>query len=137
MGGRKMEPLPFTEEEERLEFGVLLKRIKANDPTLTSLACHETAEDLEAGGRPTSVPFEQRAASLKALAKNTAVTTIDLSYCKFGDAAIAAIASALPPQLRMLRLRDNEISDTAASKLSDCIAKCPNLQLLDFAENNL
>jgi len=49
----------WTEEEEELEFGVLLKRVGQNDSNLNHVSCHETAEDTVNNTMgPSSVKFE-------------------------------------------------------------------------------
>jgi len=121
----------MTEEEHALTFDALLHRLKRNDTTLTSFSTHEALEDVLQG----SIPFEQRPGLLaKALQSNTQITALDLSHSQFGDSAIAAICNALPRQIRILRLKENDVSDAAAPQIAEAIQNC-ELQLLDLADN--
>jgi Ran GTPase-activating protein (RanGAP) involved in mRNA processing and transport len=73
----------------------------------------------------------------QALHTNTHVTAIDLSHCNFGDAAVQQICASLPQQIRIVKLRDNDLSDAAAEEIAEIMSRCPLLQSLDLAENEI
>merc|ERR1712100_928227 len=128
----RRDPGGFLPEEQALEFGQTLQRVAANDPNLNSVTCHETAEDTKT--MPSSIAHGERA---QALANNTHVTAVDLSHCCFGDDGVEAICASLPSQTRILRLRDNNITDRATEGICQALRSCPRLQSLDLSENEI
>lgn len=87
---------------------------------------------------PSTIAHDQRAQAMaKALTNNTHVTAVDLSHCCFGDSGVEAICAALPQQTRILRLRDNNITDRATEGICQTMRSCPRLQSLDLSENEI
>lgn len=108
--------------------------VKANDPQLRRIRNHENSDD--AAG--SSVQHGQRCGVLgRALAVNTTVISVDLSFCRFGDSGIGGLCGNLPAQLQFLVLQDNEITDIGANWIAKALTRCPKLQKLDLADNSI
>jgi Ran GTPase-activating protein (RanGAP) involved in mRNA processing and transport len=134
----------------------IIERVRANDPTLTTLClnydaigAHETkalANALSSNTTLTKLSLHSNRigsdgakALANALSNNTTLTELNLWENNIGDDGTEALANALSSNttLTNLILRDNRIGNTGAEALADALKSNTTLTNLDLEKNTI
>ena len=112
----------------RNELEQLLQRIRANDPTLTTI--NLSYKDIGAAGAQ---------ALAEALKTNTSVTTINLHYNNIGDAGSQALAKALKTNTSVttIYLFENNIGDAGAQALAEALKTNTSVTKIYLTNNKI